>query len=212
MRSILGGGMIATVLIICLFAIFLSIAVSIATYVFESLGLYRIAERRVGNGILAWVPFARKWLLGKVADQYEEASHNKKTKYKTVLLWLSIAPAAIYAVMMVVYLIAMVSVGIESGYIDDEASLAIMIPILILLLLYFISYVAYGVFYFLALYRLYKSCDEKNTVVYLVLSILVGITRPIFIFVCGKKDSPLMQDYLNRTRKVNPVLPQAEMQ
>lgn len=213
MESMFEGGIMATVIIVYLFVIFLSCAVGIATYVFESLGLYRIAERRVGNGVLAWVPFARKWLLGKVADQYEEASHNKKTNYKTVLLWLSIAPAAIYIIMMVFYLIMMVSVGMGVGnhHYNHAAPFTFIIPIIILLLLYLASYIAYGVFYFMALYRLYKSCDEKNTVVYLILSILVGITRPIFIFVCGKKDSPLMQDYLNRTRKVNPFLKNDEV-
>lgn len=64
------------------------------------------------------------------------------------------------------------------------------------LLIYVLLTVAYTVFFYLALYRLYKSCDEQNAVTYLVLSIFIRITMPIFVFLCGKKDSLIMQDYL----------------
>ena len=203
------AGVTAIVIIIYLFVIFLSLAIEVGTYVFESLGLYRIAERRIGNEVLAWVPFARKWLLGKIADQYEEASHNKKTHYQTILLWLSIAPVAIYALIIVVYISMFISLGGNHNFqMADGTAAAFVISVMVVLFL--AATLAQTVVYFLALYRLYKSCDEKNTVVYLVLSILIGITRPIFIFICGKKDSPLMQDYLNQTRKVNPMFSQTE--
>lgn len=48
-------------------------------------------------------------------------------------------------------------------------------------------------FQYIALYRIYKSCDPKNTTLFLVLSILFNITMPFFLFACRKKDLGMPQ-------------------
>ena len=47
------------------------------------------------------------------------------------------------------------------------------------------------VYRYMALYDVYTSCDPHNNVLYLVLSIFVGITLPVFLFICRKKDDGL---------------------
>ena len=48
--------------------------------------------------------------------------------------------------------------------------------------------IAYAIFRYMALYDLFLSCDPQNAVLFLVLSIFVGVTRPFFLFACRNKD------------------------
>ena len=49
------------------------LALAVVMYVFQSLGLYTMAKRR---GIkcygLAWVPIGNLWIMGKLADQFDD--------------------------------------------------------------------------------------------------------------------------------------------
>lgn len=191
-------GLTGVYVVVYVFLCLLTLAASVATYVLHSIGLYKIAERRYDHSIFAWIPFARSWLLGKLADQYEEAVHNKKTRYGTLLLGFSIATASVYLIIFVVMFAGIfITLLLDKG----ENGLTWMLGLLVVVLfIYLFLTIAYMVFFYLALYRLYKSSDEQNAVTYIVLSIFVRITMPVFIFLCGKKDSPAMQDYLWRRR------------
>ena len=48
--------------------------------------------------------------------------------------------------------------------------------------------IAYAVFRYMALYDIYKSLDPENCVLFLVLSILFGVTEPFFLFFSREKD------------------------
>ena len=48
--------------------------------------------------------------------------------------------------------------------------------------------IAYAVFRYMALYDIYKSLDPANCVLFLVLSILFGVTEPFFLFFSRNKD------------------------
>ncbi|MGL4283041.1 hypothetical protein [Eubacterium aggregans] len=54
--------------------------------------------------------------------------------------------------------------------------------------------ILYLVYYYCAIYRLYKLYKPDNAVLYLVLSIIFGITMPFFIF-SMRNNTP--QEYLN---------------
>lgn len=84
----LGWGALATISVIM---ILLAIGIVVLFYVFESLGLYAIAKRRgVASPGLAWVPVANYWIMGCIADQYDEYTTAKSMNLKNILLWLSI--------------------------------------------------------------------------------------------------------------------------
>ncbi len=164
----------------------------LGNYVLQSVGLYRIAERRFCHSIFAWFPFARSWLLGKLADQYEEAAHHKKTYYGELLLWSSIAAAVISLIIL--------ATTFGAGLLSSRGNKTdwIIVPVSAVFVAYLLLMIAHTVFFYLALYRLYKSCEQQKAVTYIVLSIFVRITMPVFVVLCGKKDSPVMQDYLYR--------------
>ena len=48
--------------------------------------------------------------------------------------------------------------------------------------------ITYSVFAYICYYDLFRSCSPKNAVLYLVLSIVVSITMPFFIFACRNSD------------------------
>ena len=134
-------------------------------YVFESLGLYTLAKRRgIPTPGWAWVPIGNLWIMGKLADQYDEMVKGKSMKFSQILLagsgncWgkLHCVPFAIF--------------------------LAFLIPIAAIVLL---------VFYYLALYRIYQSCSPDNAVVFIVLSIIFPVIMPFVLFALRNRDTGL---------------------
>ena len=75
----------------------LSLALSVVIYIFHSLGLYTIANRRgIHHSWLAWLPVGNLWLLGSIADQYQYVVKGKIKNRRKVMLGLSIAVFAVY--------------------------------------------------------------------------------------------------------------------
>ena len=48
--------------------------------------------------------------------------------------------------------------------------------------------IAVAIIYYMALYDIYKSMDPANCVLFLVLSILFGVTQPFFLFFNRNKE------------------------
>ena len=70
---------VAVVLLICSM-------VGIASYVMTSLSVYTIAKRReINNPWLAWIPVANYWIVGSIADDYDEKNGIKR-KWRLHLL------------------------------------------------------------------------------------------------------------------------------
>lgn len=195
--------------------------VAIATYVFTALSLYTIAKRRFfldRRSWLAWVPFAQFWVLGSISDDYQWMAWSREKKKRIVMLVLNIIQL-IAAVVIVLGLYRIIQ-AIRNAGVTDEEGLGNMLRyirakmddpyhmspvakklleeltsntnlIIFCTVVTFASAVAYAVFYYMALYDLYRSCDPDNAKVFLVLSILIGITIPILMMICRKQDKGL---------------------
>lgn len=166
----------------------LMLAVGVASYVLQSLGMYTIAKRRgIHHPWLSWVPVGNMWLLGSISDQYQYVAKGRVRNRRKVLLGLTIA---MYALMILVY-VSMIFTAISgaasasAGEMMVGATIAIML--LACLALFVVAIIAV-VFQYMALYDLFASCDPGNAVLYLVLSIVFGVVLPFFIFACRKKD------------------------
>ena len=82
------GVMILIYIVFCM----AMIAAGITMYVLHSLGIYTIAKKRgIATPFLAWIPVANIWILGSIADQYDEAVKGVKKKSRILLLVLEIA-------------------------------------------------------------------------------------------------------------------------
>lgn len=175
----------------------LSSLVSLAAYVFCALSLYTIAQRRgIKNAWLAWVPVINVWILGSISDQYRYVAKGEVKNKRKVLLTTAIINAVLAIVMVVVVIVMIVSVamGVSQGAGEDELlqkALGLAVGMLVLLVPMLIVSIVQIVFYLMALYDVYTSCEPANNVLYLVLSMIPGIgsiCEPLFLFLCREKD------------------------
>ena len=184
-----------------------SAMISLAVYIVTALSLYTLAQRRgLKNPWLSWIPVARMWTLGAISDDYRLKAKGERRSRRKVLLGLKIATTIFSAVVMavcvavMVILFAAIFVGVGSAMTGNSLEnlelteemenilgvcgvgfLLTAFPALVLSVLY-------AVFYYIALYDIYRSCEPGNATLYLVLSIFVGLSQPVFLFLCRNKD------------------------
>lgn len=171
-----------------------STLLSILCYVLTALGLYTLASRRgIRKPWLAWIPVLNMWILGSLSDQYRYVVRGEVRSKRKWLLGLGIAEAVLIIVMIGMLSSVFVSAvfgalrNVSESYMIDVLMGRIMTMVLLTLPLLGVS-IASAVLYFMALYDIYTSCDPQNNVLFLVLSIFFGITRPFFLFCNREKD------------------------
>lgn len=167
---------------------------SIASYVLTALALYTIARRRgLKNPWLAWIPVADCWLLGSLSDQYRYVVDGQHKSKRKILLIFRILTAVMW-VSLIGLLIKLCFHAVGSvfwGTMSDEQIFQILhqsLNLLVMCLPLIGISIAYAVFRYMALYDIYKSLDPANCVLFLVLSILFGVTEPFFLFFSRNKD------------------------
>lgn len=160
---------------------------AIVCYVFQSIGLYTIAKRRgIANPWLAWLPVGYYWIAGSIADQYRYVTEGSVKNRRTILLALSIAGIVVSSLISTMINGSfMLSTGEVS--MDQLASLGTLGTVLNLVTS--ALEIAIFVFWQIALYDLYSSCNPKNNVLFLVLGIIFGFLVPFFIFACRNKEA-----------------------
>ena len=167
---------------------------SIASYVLTALALYTIARRRgLRRPWLAWIPVADSWLLGSLSDQYRYVVKGEHKSKRKILLFFRVLITIMWISLMglLVNLCFHAVGGVFWGAMSDERMFQILhqaMNLLVLCLPLMGISIAYAVFRYMALYDIYKSLDPENCVLFLVLSILFGITEPFFLFFSRNKD------------------------
>ena len=189
---------------------------SVAAYVLTAMALYTIAKRRcIDHAWLAWVPVANCWLLGSLSDQYRYVVKGQIKSKRKVLLMLKAVSVAL-TVSIVTLAVAVAVQGVRSamyGMYGEAILRDLMGPLLgiagISLPLAGVS-IAFAVLYFMALYDIYTSCDPDNNVLFTVLSIFFGVTRPFFLFFSRNKDQGMPPRREEPTRYPEPEEPVQE--
>ena len=167
---------------------------SIASYVLTALALYTIARRRgLRNPWLAWIPVADSWLLGSLSDQYRYVVKREHKSKRKILLFFRIVIALMWISLMGLLVnLCFHAVGNAFwGTMTEDRVFQILhqaLNLLVVLLPLIGISIAYAVFRYMALYDLYKSLYPANCVLFLVLSVLFGVTEPFFLFFSRNKD------------------------
>lgn len=162
-----------------------SLLLGIASYVLGALAIYTISCRRgLRKPWLAWIPVLSDWLLGSLSDQYRYVVRGENKSKRKVLLTLSIAMAVLVTAILVLFGV-MVGKMIMNPHRDVFSAAFGMIGLCLPLMGVAI---AYAVVRYMALYDVFKSLDPDNAVLFLVLSILFGVTEPFFLFFNRSKD------------------------
>lgn len=155
-------------------------------YVIQSIGLYTIAKNRgINNPWLAWLPIGNYWIAGSIADQYQYVVNGQVKNRRKILLILSIASAV--ASCLVSSMISG-SFVLTLGEVSVEKLTAMGAMGTLLDLIVSGLEIATFVFWQIALYDLYTSCNPKYNVLFLVLGIIFSVTIPYFIFFNRKKE------------------------
>ena len=161
----------------------IAMAFGIISYVLNAVGLYRIAKRRgIHHAWLAWVPVGTCWLLGSISDHYQYFAKQKQTSRRKILLILCLILVAV----SLVFSVGAVALGISAGN-RNGSVLSVALMVISYLAMMGLA-IAVTVFCYIAYYDLFRSCKPKNDVLFLVLSILVNVTLPFFVFACSNSD------------------------
>lgn len=180
--------------------------VVVLVYVLQALALYTLAQRRdIKKPWLAWIPIVNVWILGSLSDQYQYVVKGQVKNKRKILLGTSIAMVSLAAIVGVAALWvlldalklsfdALTNLQLTDGMIYTlvEEYLSVMLLITLLSIPLAVVSVIYAVYFYIALYDVYRSSEPNNTTLYLVLS-LVGNTIVegaycIFLILCKDKD------------------------
>ena len=190
-EELFGAGIVGVFYLIYMLVM---MAVSVGSYVFQSLGFYSIAKRRgIKKPWLSWLPVGNMWILGCISDQYQYVAKGKvKNKRKAmlvlnILMWLFEIAVCVLFVVFIYIAVSMPEDGMETAE-QVAAFMGSMFGMIAFSIVLSGFVIAIVVIQYIALYDLYSSCDPKNNLLYLLLSIFVSITMPIFVFICRNKD------------------------
>ena len=182
----------------------ISSLVSLTVYLITAGTLYTIAQRReIDKPWLAWVPVGQMYLLGTISDHYQLTAKYTTTNNRKTLLWLQITMLALLAVAMLLSIDAMIQVrrmdNTAPDYINTWEYLVLDLKgiVVVALLLFVTAVLTLGAEY-VALFDLYRSCDPDSSVVYLVLSIFLSVTMPIFMLIVCDKDEGMPKQLVSR--------------
>ena len=174
---------LTTVMAILMGVVGVVLLFSLIFWIISALSLQAIAKRRgIRNAWLAWVPIGNQWILGSIADQYQHLIQGKITSRRKILLWLGVAN----------FVVSVIG-GILSGVIGATAQTEEQMMVFsVVNLVSSLGGMALGitvlVFYHMSNYDLYRSCNPKNAVTFLVLGIIFSVAQPFFYLSCRKKD------------------------
>lgn len=178
-------GVGAFLLVFNTFFYLLMLLYSVVSYVLYSLGTYTLAKRRgIHHPWLAWVPVANLWVLGSISDQYQYVVKGRVRNRRKVLVGLCIGLFA--AVLILLAALVAVAFGGVTG-INTAVGAGVAVMLLCYAAILALSVIML-VFEYIVLYDLYASCEPGNAVLYLVLTILISVVLPFFVFACRKKD------------------------
>lgn len=165
----------------------LILAFGILSYVLQSVGLYSLSKRRgIRHAWLSWLPLGNLWILGSISDQYQYVAKGRVRNRRKALLGLSIAN---YIVAIPFYgLYGVLIAGMVTGFMESGGIWGSVAAMILFALAIIVLSIILTVFYYIALYDLFSSCNPDNAAMFLVLSIFFGVALPFFLFFCRKKD------------------------
>lgn len=160
------------------------LVMGILFYVFSGIGLYTMAKRRgVQAAWLAWL--VPSFVVGAIADDYDERTKGKNIGFRWILLGLAIG----VGILVGIGFGNTISYALEDAYYYGSYGASYLLAgSSIMTLLGTLANIAFLIFYYFALYRLYKSANPSSAVTLLVLSIFFSVIVPFVIFAQRKKD------------------------
>lgn len=137
--------------------------IQIVLYLIDSFALHRMAGNTgMKNPWIAWIPFAKDYLLGSLADRYNDTIREKKTRFHLWLTLLSAAQAPLAAVSIMVFGAVLFLIAYAPP----------TIMLLVLLAILFIAAVGllYQVCYLITFYYVIMDFEPSRALLYTILA------------------------------------------
>jgi len=174
---------------------FVAVGFSIASYIISSLAYYRIASRRgISGAWLAWIPVAKVWTQGKIAQEYDSRLIGIRRKWNVYLLVLNLV---VYASAIIMY-VSMIGIAIskaitaysngEGGYVmADGEVLSLILPMYGFIFVIAFLGVALNTCNYISLYKVFESTVPEKSLKYMILSLMVPLALPICLLKCSNR-------------------------
>ena len=196
---------------------FLSNGLSILAYILQALALYTIAKRRgIRKPWLAWIPFGNSWILGSLSDQYHYVTKRVVKNKRKSLLGLEIASSALVVAVVAALVVIIIQFfvgagGMMAGWLEAantgdldavlngmqyaslprDATIAILVMLAAIVPLIGVV-ITYQVFFWMAMYDLFRSCEPEKSTMYLVIGLvgnfIVSGLYSVMMMLCKDKD------------------------
>lgn len=179
------AGFVFVVLMIC----FLALIGGVVAYVMKSLGLHKMAAgRQIEYAWLAWVPMGSDWIIGKIAEEYDE-QRGVERKWSSIMLTLSVICLIGVVILCTICFLAVSVVEMKYGNAElpDSAAVWVVIGIYIPVILWAILLMAYSVCYAICLYKIFESAVPEESLKYWLLSVILPYAEGICLFICKDK-------------------------
>ena len=180
--------------------------IGLASYIMNAIALQKIASKRlIQNAWLAWIPIANSWLIGSIADEYDE-KNGMKRKWRFVLLVLSlISIIGIVAgyIGMIVSMVVMTMQDSVSPELTDM--IGVFVGAYAFFILAAIVATALSMCTMICLYKIFESTVPEKAVKYLLVSLLVPLGQSICLMLCRNKG----YEKVLVPNTVNPTYPEA---
>ncbi len=164
---------------------FVAIAVSVAAYVFQALGV-KAMLKSVGfkRAWYAFVPFCNSYAIGYLADQYDDGK--AKTNYASKLLKLCIIVLILGEIFLSFWFLMIIL-----RFVMAPGSMFVMYGAIIAIALSYIAMMVVSIIYSvkltMAFWRIYRVFAPEQSVLFLLLSIFVSAT-PITFFIIRNRE------------------------
>ena len=171
-------------------------------YILDSLALFRISRRRgISHAWLSWVPVGSNWILGSISDQYQQIAFGRTKKRRLILLLSAVLNVVLYVLTMVllfagIYHMSQLPDSTQPFSPEVLGAFAGAIGVALAALA---GSVVWSVFNWMATYDLFRSCEPKNAVLFLVISLAINFVMPsmeivkyILVLVVSKKDEGMV--------------------
>lgn len=143
-------------------SIFLFSLIQIILYFIDSFGIYSMSRNTgMKNPWLAWIPFAKEYLLGSLADRYNNTCHQKKTFLRFYLSVIRVVeiPLSYFALVYFIFLCLI-----------SQISLDLVISLTIILILTVTLGILCKVLYLITFYYVMMDFEPSRSVLYTILA------------------------------------------
>ena len=183
------AGFSGAMLIFYLIYMVFMLAITVGSYVLQSVSLHTIAKRRgIHKPWLSWLPIGEMWIVGCISDQYQYVVKERVRNRRLPLLLLSLAMLGLSIVSAVMGIGTVTNVlrMLFTGNGSPNVGRAVLMTVLSMTQAG--ATIAYLVVRGIALYEFYSSCTSRYNVVFLVLGLIFRVLEPVFFFVCRNKE------------------------